>query len=111
MDTAQALLRSRRYVYVVFMCHLALEKLLKASVMEYADVFPPYTHNLVRLAEIAGVELPPDAKFFVAKLSEQSVQGRYPEDLKVYTRAVAREGLAETRRVFGWLRQKLTSSA
>lgn len=110
MDTAQALFRSRRYVYVVFMCHLCLEKLLKACVMEYANVFPPYTHNLARLAEIAGVELPPDAKFFVVKLSDQSVQARYPEDLKIYTRATARECLAETRKVFGWLRQKLTSS-
>lgn len=111
MDTAEALFRSRRYPYVVFMCHLALEKLLKACVMEYADVFPPYTHNLVRLAEIARVELPPDAKLFVAELLEQSVQARYPEDLKIYTRALARECLEETRGVFGWLRQNLTSSA
>ena len=30
LETADAMLKSRRYLYVVFMCHLALEKTLKA---------------------------------------------------------------------------------
>jgi len=30
--TASALLKSRRYVYVIFMCHLSVEKALKALV-------------------------------------------------------------------------------
>ena len=30
MQTAEAMFESKRYLYVVFMCHLALEKTLKA---------------------------------------------------------------------------------
>jgi HEPN domain-containing protein len=30
-ETAQAMYKTKRYVYAIFMCHLALEKLLKAN--------------------------------------------------------------------------------
>ena len=30
LETAKSLYRSRRYIYTVFMCHLAIEKALKA---------------------------------------------------------------------------------
>jgi predicted nucleotidyltransferase len=37
IQTAEAMLKSQRYLYVVFMCHLAIEKTLKAL---YSDDFP-----------------------------------------------------------------------
>ncbi len=39
--TARALLKSRRYLYVLFMCQQALEKLLKAHVTARTGEFPP----------------------------------------------------------------------
>ncbi|GAI74786.1 unnamed protein product, partial [marine sediment metagenome] len=30
LNTAKFMLKSRRYIYVIFMCHLSLEKMLKA---------------------------------------------------------------------------------
>jgi HEPN domain-containing protein len=32
LKTAEAMLKSKRYIYVVFMCHLAIEKMIKAVI-------------------------------------------------------------------------------
>lgn len=53
LDTAQAMLDSRRYMYAVFMCHLAVEKALKALVVKRTGDTPPRTHNLVQLITLA----------------------------------------------------------
>jgi HEPN domain-containing protein len=34
LKTADFMLNSGRYIYVIFMCHLSLEKILKAIVMK-----------------------------------------------------------------------------
>lgn len=54
LDTAKAMLRSRRYLYVLFICQQSLEKLFKAYVTAKTGEFPPRIHNLVRLGELAG---------------------------------------------------------
>ena len=56
LDTASALLKTRRYLYVLFMCQQCLEKMLKAMVILETKKFPPRIHNLVRLAEAAGID-------------------------------------------------------
>ena len=37
IDTAEQMLVAGRYLYVVFFCHLAIEKMLKAAVTEYTE--------------------------------------------------------------------------
>ena len=110
LGTAEAMLKSRRYVYVIFFCHLGLEKALKACVAEFAGLFPPRTHNLTKLLELAGVEAAPGFREFINKLSAMAVITRYPEDLGQFKRTQAKEYLNQTREVFAWLKQRLTSS-
>ncbi len=40
IETARHMLATGRYLYVVFLCHLALEKLLKAHVAEVTQIVP-----------------------------------------------------------------------
>jgi HEPN domain-containing protein len=49
LETARHMLTTGRYLYVVFLCHLALEKMLKAHVSEITQVFPAKTHDLINL--------------------------------------------------------------
>ena len=49
LATAEHMLKSGRYIYVVFMCHLALEKMLKAVAVETTNSPAPKTHNLLYL--------------------------------------------------------------
>lgn len=109
LGTAEAMLRSRRYVYVIFFCHLCLEKALKACVAEFRDEFPPYTHSLAYLLEIAKLEPPEELSDFIYKLSRLSVATRYPKDLNQFQRPQAKEYLEKTREVFAWIRQRLIS--
>ena len=54
LGTAKAMLNSHRYLYVTFMCQQAIEKLLKAIIIQYGGEVLR-THNLVRLAQLAAV--------------------------------------------------------
>lgn len=51
IETALAMFETGRYFYAVFMCHLSLEKALKALYTKILNALPPKTHNLVYLAE------------------------------------------------------------
>ncbi|MBI5410312.1 MAG: HEPN domain-containing protein [Nitrospirae bacterium] len=80
LTTARHMFNTGRYVYVVFMCHIAVEKLLKAIVAETTDRVPPKTHNLLYLIKLACLSMPQDLFDFVAKINNASIVTRYPED-------------------------------
>ena len=46
MDTAQVLIEGKRWVYVAYMCHQALERQLKGMYVYYLNKEAPKTHNL-----------------------------------------------------------------
>lgn len=111
LRTSSALLKNRRYIYVVFMCHLAIEKTLKAILSEKFKELPPYTHNLNRLIALARIELPDRHKDFINKINLQSVPTRYPEDFrklsKEFDKKIAEDYLKKTRVIIRWLRQNI----
>lgn len=111
LKTAESLLRNKRYLYVVFMCHLSLEKNLKAVLSEKFRALPPYTHNLNKLIELCGIVMPEDCQVFVNKLNLQSVPTRYPEDFRRLSKEInskiAGDYLKQTKRTIRWLRQNI----
>ena len=58
VSVANALMKSRKYPYALFMGHLSLEKLLKALVVKMTDEHAPFSHSLPYLAEKSGIDLP-----------------------------------------------------
>jgi HEPN domain-containing protein len=40
LETANFMLNTGRYIYVIFMCHLSLEKILKALISETKQTVP-----------------------------------------------------------------------
>lgn len=93
--TAGHMLKTGRYIYVIFMCHIAIEKLLKALVHETTAKLPPKTHDLIYLLRIADVHMPENFLEFVGKINNASIVTRYPEDLSriinAYPEVVAKE--------------------
>lgn len=112
LETARALLGSRRYLYVLFMCQQSLEKLLKAHVTAGTAKFPPRIHNLVRLAELAALNLEERERGLLERLSLYYIQSRYPPDIQNLTKKVSRslalEHLAQTESLWKRLRRQLT---
>lgn len=54
-ETAQSMLKTKRYLYVGFMCHQVIEKSLKACYAPFKNEVPPYSHNLTQLAEKSAI--------------------------------------------------------
>lgn len=83
------------------MCHLALEKILKAHVEMEENKFPPKIHNLVKLAERAKLKIPAAFNRIIVELNEASIPTRYPDDLQrsliVFTKKIQRKSLARNR--------------
>ncbi len=74
--------------------------------------FPPRIHSLVRLAELAGINLEEREKGLLERLSLYYIQSRYPPDIQNLTRKVNRslalEHLAQTESLWKRLRRQLT---
>jgi len=109
LSTAQFMLDTGRYIYVIFMCHLSLEKLLKAIVAEITRNIPPKSHNLIYLIKLSGIKLPEEFIDFTAKINNASIVTRYPEDfsrvLDAYPENVARDYLSITKEIHRWLKE------
>ncbi len=111
MDTAEYMQQGGRYIYAVFMCHLAAEKALKGFYYEIRREFPPKSHNLVHLLNQIGVKPPEEFGRFAIKLSEASIPTRYPVDLakaqKNYPEDVTQDILEKAKEFITWIKEQL----
>lgn len=109
IETARHMLVTERYLYVIFLCHLALEKLLKAHVAEFTQTVPIKTHDLIYLVKKCALELPEEYLDFIGKINTASIPTRYPDDLqrslKEYPKSVAKNYLTQTMELIEWLKQ------
>ncbi len=109
LETARHMLATGRLLYLVFICHLALEKMLKAHFTEATQSVPAKTHDLIYLVKKSGLDLPQSYLEFIGKINNASVPTRYPEDLQrmitQYPDSVVRDYLEKTEEALGWLRQ------
>ncbi|MDO8490480.1 MAG: HEPN domain-containing protein [Dehalococcoidia bacterium] len=108
LESARHMLSSGRYLYVVFLCHLALEKLLKAIVAEASDQPAPRTHDLIQLVKRSGIEPEERHLEFMGKLNSASIPTRYPSDIrqavKEYNKKKATSYLEQTEEIVAWLK-------
>lgn len=110
LGAAQAMLDSGRYIYAVFMCHLGVEKALKALVVRRTGNAPPRTHNLVQLVGLARPDLAPDDMRFLTRLGVAGVTTRYPEELskalKDYPPSIVRDYVGKAREIVECLKRQ-----
>ncbi len=81
-ETAEAMLKTGRYIYAVFMCHLSIEKALKGLYVEKIKENPIKTHNLNYLVTKANIKLSDEWLDFIDELNNKSVPTRYPDVLQ-----------------------------
>lgn len=82
-EVAGALVARGNPRHGLFFAHLALEKALKALVCARTEDLAPRSHNLLRLAELAEVQLSPEHVDTLAEMNVFSLEGRYPDALTV----------------------------
>lgn len=107
--TAEHMLKTGRYIYVLFMCHLSAEKLLKALYEAVSKKIPPKTHNLVYLSKSTGLEIPEKFLSTIESLNDLSIVTRYPEDMDSLVKAFKKERVSEylnrTEALLKWLKK------
>lgn len=79
-DTAKAMLETKRYLYVAFMCHQTIEKILKAYWSKVLEEPPLKIHSLSRLAEKSGLDkdMSEEQTDFIDELEPLNIEARYP---------------------------------
>ncbi|MGB7787339.1 HEPN domain-containing protein [Methanoregula sp.] len=92
---------------VIFFCHLALEKGLKALYVEKFGDNPEKTHSLIFLVETLGLELPQKYMDSLFVINRIGITGRYPHNLDVvlerYTKEKTEKIVHETQEILTWL--------
>ena len=111
LSVANAMLKSKKYPYALFMGHLALEKLLKALVVKYTKAHAPLSHSLPYLAERSGVEIPEESLIKLREFMEFHFEARYPDVTKAFykkcTSTYTPQKLREMKEVIKWIKSKL----
>ena len=104
IGSAGSLLRDGFVHNSAYFCQQAVEKLLKGMVTEMGSE-PPKTHDLLELAELAGIDLTPEDRIFLTRLADHAIRGRYPG--AEYNEQEVGELYEEAKRFWEWLRAKL----
>lgn len=111
LKTAEIMLENKRFIYAVFMCHLAIEKAVKGIYQYRLNEVPPKVHNLIYLVEKIG--LSPSEKLYNAifELNRVSIPTRYPDDLakmkSEYKKRNTLEIINNSKEVLKWLKNQL----
>lgn len=115
LETAEAMLKSKRFLYVGFMCHQSIEKILKGIYSKKFKAIPPKTHNLARLLKLIKLddEIPNNFIELINELNPLNIATRYPDQelevIKNLDYEYSSELLERTRRLFKWFKAKLQS--
>jgi HEPN domain-containing protein len=78
-ETMVVMFDSKRFSWSLFIGHLMIEKLLKAYYVKVKSDYPPFIHNLLRLAEKAGIELTDEQKEQLVTITAFNINARYDD--------------------------------
>ncbi|MDP2890625.1 MAG: HEPN domain-containing protein [Bacteroidota bacterium] len=113
LETAEAMLRSKRYLYVGFMCHQTIEKIFKAYYTKLCSEIAPYSHSLSYIAKKGAFydEFTEDLKEFIDQIEPLNIEARYPSHkerlLRSLTPEKCMEILQKTSLLQQWIKAKL----
>ena len=113
LEVAEDLFKTKRWLYVAFMCHQVIEKTLKAYWCGTQTTDPPYTHNHMRLAEGCGLyeQMDDEQRDFLDTITNYNIAARYPEDKEALSQTLTdsfcREMIDNTKQLQQWIKDNL----
>ena len=111
LNTAEAMYKTGRWFYVIFMCQQAIEKLVKGLYLLYIDDNVPRLHDINGIFDRFKNKLPgkqtDDQATLFDTLSKFYLRNRYPDYTSasnlLMTRDFAQSILEKSKEVFKWL--------
>jgi len=111
LKTAESMYKDERWLYVIFMCEQAIEKLVKGLFTLYQKTTPPPKHDInalfVQFEGKLNSKTPGDYKVLFAELNTHYLNSRYPDFKQKLSASVdkpkAKRVLEKSKEVFAWL--------
>jgi HEPN domain-containing protein len=113
LETSKTMLSGGRYLYVGFMCHQAVEKILKALYTKIKEETPPSIHNLKILANACELynDFSDKQKDLIDELIPLNIEARYPTYMEKLMKQFGKEKceilLFQTTELCRWIEKKL----
>jgi len=113
LETAMAMLNSKRYLYVGFMCHQTIEKIFKAYYTFIRAETAPYSHSLSYLAKKGAFydQFSEEQIDFIDQIEPLNIEARYPSHkerlLKSLNHKKCSEIIDNTKELQQWIKMKL----
>ena len=111
LGAAKSLLKSKYFLHTGFLCHLTIEKALKAVITNNTNQIPPKIHDLQKLANRGGLldKLNDQQLKFMDDLMPLQIEGRYPEYKEkisqLLTDEYCKNMIKETESLLCWIKQ------
>lgn len=111
LEVAETLLIAGKNLWCLFICHLVIEKALKAHFVFQFDDTPPKINNLINLATKVGLNLNYEQKILLDNLNLFQISARYPEFKEklnqTCTQEFTNEIFQKVKEIFEWLKFQL----
>lgn len=111
LHVAQHLFEKKDYSYALFFGHLAIEKIIKEVLVKNTNQQVPRSHNLMRLAKEAQIEITEEQKRTLIRITAFNLESRYPDYKKEFRKKCTLKftamELQKTKEVFIWLKSNL----
>jgi HEPN domain-containing protein len=111
LDTAESLIKEKKFDWALFMGHLVLEKILKAIFIQKKMIFPPKTHNLILLLKENEIPINDEEIDFFEEVNTFNISTRYPDEqfkfYKLCTEEFSLKKFKEIKDKYRWLKGKL----
>ena len=113
LKAAKNLYASKDYLWMSFICHLIVEKTIKAMIAFKTEEVPPKIHDLAKLADKAEMreDLSEEQLDFLEELTPFNIEARYPmykEKMAAkLSQAYCKNLLARTEEFLCWTKQQL----
>ena len=113
LETAEGMMQIKKYLYVGFMCHQAIEKIFKAYYSNRTKDTPPYVHKLIYLSKCGGFfDLFSEEQVnFILEVEPLNIEARYPEYkerlAKRLTPSYCEYLIKQTKTLQQWIKEQL----
>jgi len=101
--------KAGRYLYVIYMCHLSVEKLLKGLYEATFEKIPLKTRNLICFYNAINMKAPEDHLKTIETLNDLTIMTRHPGDIEEIVRAYKKDRvgryLKRTKELLKWLKK------
>ncbi len=114
LSVAEDLYKTKHWLYVAFMCHQVVEKVLKAYWCVCRDDDPPFIHDHKRIAEGCGLytKMSDEQKEFLTQIKQMNIEARYQEYKDELATSLnsdrAKYILETTKQMHAWILQKFS---